>query len=86
MRRMKATTNVTKAGGRLFGISLAVATLVGCATWDWATTPLDKDVVRVSPPLYYSSLFVVWGVAYLVGWLILRARGIAVAQASIERT
>jgi hypothetical protein len=83
---MKATIKVTKAGGWLFGVSFAVAVLVGCLTWDWALTPLNKGVWRVSPPLYYSSLFVVWGLAYLVGWLILRARGISVVEASHEET
>jgi hypothetical protein len=81
---MNANFNVTRGGGWLFGGSLGFAIFVGCLTWNWALTPLNKGVWRISPPMYYSSLFVIWGMAYLIGWLILRARGISVIQASQE--
>jgi len=85
-RLMKANIKVTKAGGWLFGVSLGCAVLVGGLTVDWAFTPLNKGVWRVSFLLFYASLFVIWGLAYLVGWVILRTRGISVVEISRENT
>jgi hypothetical protein len=82
---MKSTSLITKAGGWLFSISLGFTGLVCCLTQDWALSSPDGLIVhphRIAPPLYGLLLFGVWALAYLIGWLGLRAGGIRATKTS----
>ena len=75
---MKSTSHITKAGGWLFGFSLGFTVLVCCLSQDWALSSPDGLIGhphRIEPPVYGLLLFAVWALAYLIGWLGLRARG-----------
>ena len=54
--------------------------IVTCFTVRWAFEPVDKGVQRMPVSLYVLLLLVLMGTAYLFGWLVLRARGIRVAE------
>ena len=84
---MKATSHITKAGGWLFCFSLGFTVLVCCLSQDWALSSPDGLIGhphRIEPPVYGLLLFAVWALAYLIGWLGLRARGIRATRKPAE--
>lgn len=84
---VKSTSCVTKAGGWLFCASLGFTVLVCCLTQDWALSKPDDLIVtprRIEPPLYVLLLFAIWTLAYFIGWLGLRARGIRATRTPPE--
>ena len=80
---MKSTSYITKAGGWLFCVSLGFTVLVCCLTQAWALSTPDGLIIhphRIAPLVYGLLLFAVWALAYFIGWLGLRARGIRTAR------
>ena len=80
---MNSKRNITKAGTWLFCVSLGFTVLVCCLTQDWALSSPDGLIVhphRIEPPIYWLLVFAVWSLAYLTGWLGLRARGIRITR------
>ena len=80
---MKAAAKVTRAGVWLVCVSLGFTLLVCYLTEDWALEAVDK-VRRMTPPSYGLLLFGIWALAYLAGWIGLRARGIHVMEKRSE--
>ena len=84
---MKSTSHITKAGGWLFCVSLGFTILVCCLTQNWALSSPDGLIIhphRISVPVYGLLLFAVWALAYLMGWLGLRARRIRTIKTPTE--
>jgi hypothetical protein len=70
----------TKAGWRLLWGAAGFTLLVALLTASWALDYVDKGVQRMTVFVFILLLVAVMCAAYLLGWLMLRAKDIPVRE------
>jgi hypothetical protein len=78
---ISARIKPTKAGWGLLLGAAAFTLAVAVLTARWALVYVDKGVQRMTMSVFILLLLALFGGAYGVGWLALRAKGIPVRRA-----